>query len=88
VKPTREHYTERRRVTLLRGKYTARVWFYLFLALLLTCACAPEKNERLERPREPTGHPNLILILADDMRAADLEHMPKTQNLVVEQGLI
>ena len=31
--------------------------------------------------------PNILFILADDMKAADLEHMPKVQGLLVEQGV-
>jgi len=54
------------------------------LALLLAFACSPERNERLEEPAE---RPNIILILADDMRADDLEHMPKTQDLIVGEGV-
>jgi N-acetylglucosamine-6-sulfatase len=63
----------------------AGIWCCLSLALLLLAfACAPERSERLE---EAAGRPNIILILADDMRYDDLEHMPKTQDLIVEEGL-
>jgi N-acetylglucosamine-6-sulfatase len=30
---------------------------------------------------------NILFILADDMRASDLDHMPRTQSLLVEQGV-
>ena len=30
--------------------------------------------------------PNILFILADDMRASDLDHMPKTRSLLVAQG--
>jgi N-acetylglucosamine-6-sulfatase len=54
------------------------------VALLLAFGCAEEENERLEGA---AGRPNMILILADDMRADDLEHLPKTQDLIVEEGI-
>ena len=31
--------------------------------------------------------PNILFILADDMKARDLAHMPKTQRLLVDQGV-
>ena len=62
----------------------AGIWCCLSLALFLAFACAPERNKRLE---EAAGRPNIILILADDMRADDLEHMPKTQDLIVGEGI-
>jgi N-acetylglucosamine-6-sulfatase len=31
--------------------------------------------------------PNILLILADDMKASDLDHMPNTQRLLVNQGV-
>jgi N-acetylglucosamine-6-sulfatase len=31
--------------------------------------------------------PNIVFILADDMRYDDLERMPKTQNLIVKEGI-
>jgi len=33
------------------------------------------------------GKPNIVLILADDMRYDDLRHMPKVNNLLVQQGM-
>jgi arylsulfatase A-like enzyme len=54
------------------------------MALFLAFACAPERNKR---PEEAAGRPNIILILADDMRADDLEHMPNTQDLIVGEGI-
>src|SRR5215208_1996694 len=62
----------------------AGIWCCLSLALFLAFACAPERNKRLE---EAAGRPNIILILADDMRADDLEHMPKTLDLIVGEGI-
>jgi N-acetylglucosamine-6-sulfatase len=31
--------------------------------------------------------PNIVFILADDLRASDLDHMPSTQSLLVDQGV-
>jgi N-acetylglucosamine-6-sulfatase len=63
---------------------TACRWFFLSIVLLLAFGCAPERREHLE---EASGPPNMILILADDMRYDDLEHMPRTQDLIVKEGL-
>src|SRR5919107_4437096 len=63
---------------------TACTWVCLSFVLLLAFACAPERNERLE---EGAGRPNIIFILADDMRYDGLEYMPKTQNLIVKEGV-
>jgi arylsulfatase A-like enzyme len=72
-----------------RVKEAVRTWFFfslaLLLALLLAWGCGvPDKNERLEKS---SGHPNIIFILADDMREDDLQHMPKTRDLIVEEGI-
>jgi hypothetical protein len=31
--------------------------------------------------------PNILFILADDMRASDLDYMPNTHNLLTNQGV-
>src|SRR5215210_6518310 len=54
----------------------------LFLVLALT-ATSCISAAVLESPSQP----DIVLILTDDMRADDLEHMPKTQSLIVDQGL-
>src|SRR5919202_5813307 len=60
----------------------------LLLALAATAlfGCGPEKAPQKSQV-ESKGKPNIILILADDMRYDDLEHMPKTQKLIVKEGL-
>jgi N-acetylglucosamine-6-sulfatase len=63
---------------------TAYIFCICSSLTLLAFACAPQKSELLQ---EPAGRPNIVLILTDDMRADDLEHMPKTQELIVEEGL-
>lgn len=32
------------------------------------------------------SRPDIVFILADDLRASDLDHMPRTQSLLVDQG--
>ncbi len=53
------------------------------LGALLLAGCSGSSREA----QVPTG-PNIVFILADDMRADDFEHMPQTQQLFAEQGLI
>ena len=36
--------------------------------------------------RQPDGRPNIVLILTDDMRVADLPYLPAVQELLVDQG--
>jgi N-acetylglucosamine-6-sulfatase len=31
--------------------------------------------------------PNILFVLADDLRASDLDHMPKARSLLVDQGV-
>ena len=53
----------------------------ILLAVLAATACAPMMaQEGVERP-------NIILVLTDDMRKDDLEHMPRTRNLIADQGM-
>lgn len=54
----------------------------LFLVLALS-ATGCVSVAALESPSQP----DIVLILTDDMRADDLEHMPKTQSLIVDRGL-
>ena len=35
-----------------------------------------------------TAKPNIVFILADDMRKDDLKYMPKTRTLLEEKGMI
>ncbi|MEW5787621.1 MAG: sulfatase [Pseudomonadota bacterium] len=50
----------------------------LFLASILLLSISPLRAD---------GLPNVILMVLDDMRQDDLEHMPKVQSLLVAQGL-
>jgi N-acetylglucosamine-6-sulfatase len=48
--------------------------------LMLSAACGAPGQDDDEKP-------NIVLILADDMRADDLEHMPQTHQHFAEEGL-
>ena len=48
---------------------------------------APTEEVPAKRSVADRGKPNIILILADDMRYDDLQHMPKTRDLIVEEGI-
>jgi hypothetical protein len=54
----------------------------LVLAASLVMGWASE--EEIDSPAAQDGaeKPNIVLILVDDMRADDLEYMPKTQRLI------
>ncbi len=41
-----------------------------------------------EEAQTPTQQPNIVFILADDMRADEFEHMPQTRQLLAEEGLV
>jgi arylsulfatase A-like enzyme len=45
----------------------------------------PYRERSLARVAD--SKPNILFVLADDMEAADLEHMLKTQSLLVDQGV-
>lgn len=55
------------------------------VTILLCCAslfsCTPHNP-----PFVPPDHPNIVFILTDDMTMADLAYMPKTKNLIGENG--
>jgi arylsulfatase A-like enzyme len=60
----------------------------LLLALAAPLLSGCGSDEARHKPQvKDQGKPNIIFILADDMRYDDLEHMPKTQNLIVKEGL-
>jgi arylsulfatase A-like enzyme len=49
-------------------------------AMLFVLVMAAESQET------PPQKPNVVLFMADDLRATDLEHMPNVQRLLVERG--
>ena len=57
------------------------VIFVLLLAVAFTVSGCALTAQEIFNP------PNIVLILTDDMRADDLDYMPKTRSLIVDQGL-
>ena len=43
--------------------------------------------DRSERAREAAERPNIVVVMADDMRADDLRFMPHVRRLVAARGL-
>jgi N-acetylglucosamine-6-sulfatase len=58
----------------------------LVLATTLVMGWASEA-EIAQAAQEGAEKPNIVLILVDDMRADDLEYMPKTRDLIVDRGV-
>jgi N-acetylglucosamine-6-sulfatase len=58
-------------------------------ALLTVFAGVDMAVIRAERSLLQVGDakPNILFILGDDLRASDLDHMPSTQNLLVDEGV-
>jgi len=69
----------RRRTALLSGLPL------VCLAAFLVAGCSVGESAQ-EGTGAPT-QPNIVFILADDMRLDDFEHMPQTRQLFAEQGL-
>jgi N-acetylglucosamine-6-sulfatase len=58
---------------------------YALLSMVVGLGMTASQPERsLAQVLNP--RPNILFILADDMRASDLDHMPNTQSLLVDQG--
>jgi N-acetylglucosamine-6-sulfatase len=53
----------------------------MVLAVLLTYGTVPEPDSAQAQAR-----PNFVFILTDDMTKADLRHMPRGQNLLIDRG--
>jgi N-acetylglucosamine-6-sulfatase len=58
----------------------------LVVFLILAVAFASTAGAS-QATQQSLGKPNVVFILTDDMRSDDLEHMPKTETLVAEQGV-
>jgi N-acetylglucosamine-6-sulfatase len=57
------------------------------LALLLGgIGCARARPAAIP-PAPPAVRPNIVLIVTDDMAAADLDHMPRVRSLIADRGL-
>jgi arylsulfatase A-like enzyme len=59
---------------------SASVAFVVLLALGLSGSMPTDAQTR-------TAKPNIVFILADDMRKDDLKHMPKTRSLLANKGM-
>jgi len=57
------------------------------LACLVAFFAAGCSGLTQEEAQTPTRQPNIVFILADDMRADEFEHMPQTRRLLAEEGL-
>ncbi len=61
----------------------------LVLVAMVTSALAVADDPTASEPpdRARPGRPNVVVILTDDMRADELRYLPKTQRLLVDQGV-
>jgi N-acetylglucosamine-6-sulfatase len=57
-------------------------WVALVVLLSLGVSCSEPRNTGVLTPK-----PNIVFILADDMRKDDLKYMPKTRSLLAEKGM-
>ena len=55
----------------------------ILLALAFVAGSYPPSAGQAQDP----GKPNIVLIVADDMRQDQLAYMPKTRHLIAEQGI-
>src|SRR3954470_6730216 len=72
----------RARTVLLQGLLACLASF-----LIVGCSGDETAQEGTGAETEAPAQPNIVFILADDMRADEFEHMPQTQQLLAEQGL-
>src|SRR5919199_4578158 len=62
---------------------------FLAFGLVLPSCQGETGTARPDRPstdKTPSGPPNIIFILADDLDARSVEYMPKLKSLLTEQG--
>ncbi len=57
-----------------------------FIVVLLAALGGTGDATALAQEQEAPQKPNIVFILADDMRADDLEHMPRTRELLLRKG--
>src|SRR5215213_9987054 len=57
-------------------------WVALVVLPALGISCSNRRNTGV-----PTAKPNIVFIIADDMRKDDLTYMPKTRSLLAEKGM-
>ena len=70
---------------LARWKGRERPVAFAVLCLLIASGLTTSQPET--SLAQTGGKPNILFILTDDMRPDDLRFMPKTQNLLADQGL-
>src|SRR5215210_9164608 len=68
----------------MRKPYKYSVLFVLIGVFASLSMTASQTDTSLA---QTAAKPNIVLILADDMRASDLDYMPNTQNLLTNQGV-
>ncbi len=64
------------------GKHPA---LFVLLGLVAGLGVTASQTERSLAQTAPK--PNILFILADDLRASDLEHMPNMQSLLANEGV-
>jgi N-acetylglucosamine-6-sulfatase len=69
---------------MMRKPYKHFVLFVLVGAFATLGMTASQTDTSLA---QTAAKPNILFILADDMRASDLDHMPNTQSLLANQGV-
>src|SRR3712207_2092418 len=57
------------------------------LAVLVACGLILAVSGQARVYAQATQKPNIVFVLADDMRHDDLSYMPKTRDLVGSQGM-
>src|SRR5215210_5587681 len=63
--------------------------FGLILAvtsLAIACGGQEQESQEQESQEQSANKPNIVFVLTDDMRADDLEYMPKTQERLAQEG--
>jgi arylsulfatase A-like enzyme len=74
------------------------LWLVLLVAFVLVMSACEEGGDRsveevvnkthtITRETTATGKPNILFVITDDMRASDLQYMPKTKNLLAGGGV-
>jgi N-acetylglucosamine-6-sulfatase len=68
-----------------RVKACKHLALFVLLGLVASLGVTASQTERGLAQTAPK--PNILFILADDLRASDLEYMPNTQSLLANQGV-
>lgn len=71
----------------MRGKLSRLEKTWAFVAtVVVVSAMLGLLTMDAESQETPPGRANVVMFMADDLRATDLQHMPNVQRLLVEQG--